>query len=337
MRLGVVGNGMIVSWLFRDIRELGQVEARALCVREKSLEKGQALAGEHGVAAVYTDYDRFLQEGDFDTVYLGIVNTEHFPYALKALEAGKHVICEKPFTARAQELRILAARAKEKGLFLWEAFKVPYSPIFQAVQKRLWEIGEVRLVHCNYSRISSRYGQYLAGTILPAFNPEMAGGCLYDINLYNLHFTTGLFGRPERVHYFANYGYNGIDLSGTVILEYPGFHGVCVAAKDSSSPCFAVVQGTQGYIRVEGPASAPSRAEMVTLDGTVLELATDPSNGSLTDEMREFARQLEEGDQAACYQMLEHSVMVMDVVEAAFASVSETPLTNPASPAIITP
>lgn len=316
MKLGVVGNGMIVSWLFRDIRELPQITVEALCVRERSLEKGKALAVEHGVKALYTDYDRFLGEGNFDTVYLGIVNSEHFSYARKALEAGKHVICEKPFTVRAEELRILAAEARERGLFLWEAFKVPYSPVFQAMKAHLGEVGKIRMVQCSYCRVSSRYDRYLAGEIHPAFDPEKGGGCLYDINLYNLHLAVWLLGKPEQVHYFANRGYNGIDISGTVILQYPDFQGVCMAAKDSTSPCYSLVQGTGGYIRVEGPASAPVYAELVKKDGSASRIGEDASGGALTDELREFARQLETGDRTACYGMLDHCVGVMEVVEA---------------------
>lgn len=317
MKLGVVGNGMIVSWLFRDVKALPQVAVSALCVRERSLEKGQALAAEHGVEKVYTDYERFLADESFDTVYLGIVNCAHYTYAKQALLAGKHVICEKPLTVRSREAGELAALARERGLFFWEAFKIPYGPIFQAVREYLPKIGQVKLVQCNFSRISSRYRQYEQGTVLPVFDPGQAGGCLYDINLYNLHFTTGLFGRPRAVHYFANRGWNGADTSGTVILEYDGFHGVCMAAKDSTSPCFGLVQGTEGYIRVEGPVSSGPYAELVGNDGTAVRIAEDPSGGALTAELQEFARQQETGDFESCYRMLDHSLLMMDVVEAA--------------------
>lgn len=316
MKLGVVGNGMIVGWLFRDIREIPDITATALCVREKSLEKGRELAEANDVADIYTDYEAFLKSPEFDTVYIGIANHMHYAYTRQALEAGKHVICEKPFTVTAAEAQELAALAREKGLFLWEAFKIPYSPIFKAVKAHMPEIGELRMVQCNYCRISSRYHRYQAGEILPAFDPECAGGCLYDINLYNLHFVTGLFGKPAGVHYFANKGYNGIDTSGTVILEYDNFHAVCTGAKDSTSPCYGLVQGTDGCIRVDGPVSSAPYVDMITPEGTV-RLAEDVNNGNLTDELREFARQLKDRDMESCNRMLDHSVLMMEVVEAA--------------------
>lgn len=316
MKLGIVGNGMIVDWLLRDIRELPEITAEALCVRERSLGKGQLLAKTYGISAVYTDYAAFLDIGDFDTVYIGIVNSEHFSYARRALEAGKHVICEKPFTVTAQEAHILAELAEERGLFLWEAFKIPYGPVFQAVKRHLSGVGEVKLVQCNFCKVSSRYASYQAGEVLPAFDPACGGGCLYDINLYNIHFVTGLFGRPEQVYYFANRGYNGVDTSGILVMQYQNFQAVCTGAKDSASPGFGMIQGTEGYIRVEGPVSACSSAQLYTRAGEV-RLAADDTQGALTGEMREFARQLQAGERSSCYEMLKHSVMVMELAETA--------------------
>lgn len=91
---------------------------------------------------------------------------------------------------------------------------------------------------------------------------------------------------------------------------------MCTGAKDSSSPCFGLIQGTEGYIRVEGPVSAGSSVQLCTGEGTVC-LAEDDSGGSLTAELREFARQQQEGDLSSCYRMLDHSVMMMEVVDAA--------------------
>ncbi|MCC8061323.1 MAG: Gfo/Idh/MocA family oxidoreductase [Clostridiales bacterium] len=317
MKLGAVGNGKIVTWLFRDVPAVPEITVTALCVREKSVEKGRELAAENGGLTLYTDYEKFLSEGDFDTVYIGIANHMHYQYVLRALRAGKHVICEKPFTVNAAEASELTALARKKQLFLWEAFKIPYSPVYAAVKEHLPEIGTLRMAQCNYSRISSRYDQYASGVVLPAFDPACAGGCLYDINVYNLHFVTLLFGRPQKLHYLANYGYNGVDTSGTAILEYGDFYAVCTGAKDSTSPSSCVLQGTDGYLQITGPSSAPESVDLVNNDGTVKRLAEDYSDGGLADELRVFASQLDAGDYASCYAMLEHSLLTMEVIDEA--------------------
>ena len=319
MKIGVVGNGMIVERFLTDAAGLKTIEITSICVREHSREKGDALAQKYGIQKVETDYTAFLKQSGTDAVYLGISNHVHYPYAKAALEAGKHVICEKPFTVHADEAKELARIAREKGLFLWEAFKIPYSPVFCAIREHLPEIGQVKLVQCNYSRTSSRYAQYQAGVILPAFDPNAAGGCLYDINLYNLHFVTGLFGRPLAVTYYANKGPNGIDTSGVGILKYDGFSAVCCGAKDSSSPCGAVIQGEDGYLQVEGPVSSAKKAWLVK-NGKKTCLIEFEDNGQLTEEIAEFERQFREQDLDCCYEMLAHSLMMMDVVDKACAS-----------------
>lgn len=319
MKIGVVGNGMIVDRFLKDAAALKQAEVTAICVREGSREKGAALAARYGIPKVDTDYTHFLNTTEMDAVYLGISNHVHYPYAKAALEAGKHVICEKPFTVHACQAKDLAQMAEAKHLFLWEAFKLPYSPVFDAIKEHLPDVGPIKLVQCNYSRISSRYGQYKAGNILPAFDPQTAGGCLYDINLYNLHFVTCLFGKPQKVTYYANRGHNGVDTSGIGILEYETFQAVCCGAKDSSSPCGAVIQGEDGYIQVEGPVSSAKRACLYQ-NGKETCLAEFEDNGQLTEEIIEFERQFREQDFPACYKMLKHSLMMMDVVDAACSS-----------------
>ncbi|MDD7023707.1 MAG: Gfo/Idh/MocA family oxidoreductase [Lachnospiraceae bacterium] len=315
MKIGITGNGMIVERMLEDIAELPVAEGKAICVRPRSREKGEILAERHGLK-LYTDYEAFLQSEAFDTVYIGIVNSEHYRYAKLALEAGKHVICEKPFTVSADETKELVRMARERKLFLWEAFKIPYSPIFQAVQGQLDKIGEIKLVQCNYSRVSSRFRQYQEKMVLPAFDPKQAGGCLYDINIYNLHFVTGLFGRPKKVHYYANKGFNGIDTSGTVVLEYERFWAICTGAKDSTSPSYAVIQGTEGCIRAEGPISSARTVELLVGDRTRV-LARDEESGTLKGELKAFAAQYDAKDLEGCYEMLEHSILVMEVLEAA--------------------
>ena len=121
------------------------------------------------------------------------------------------------------------------------------------------------------------------------------------------------------MYYYANHGFNGVDTSGAVFLKYRDFFGVCSGAKDSSSPCFAIVQGTKGWIRVEGPASAAVRAEL-TVDGKHRILSEDPEPETLSRELQEFARQIRENDWRTCQKMLNHSIMMMEVLEKAVES-----------------
>ena len=238
----------------------------------------------------------------------------HYEYAKKALEAGKHVILEKPFTVNSTEAKELASIARERKLFLWEAFIIPYLPPYNAVRSAISKVGNVKLIHANYSKISSRYTQYLNGEILPAFDLSLAGGALYDLNIYNLHLIISLFGKPISAFYYPTNGYNGVDTSGTAVLKYENFHAVCCAAKDSTGPCGFAVQGDAGTL--EGKGSASTLSEIIFSDNTKTEILADfDGKNKLSYELREFIRQFESGDFESCYQMLDHSVAVTEVVD----------------------
>jgi predicted dehydrogenase len=314
MKIGVVGNGMIVGMFLHDAALVEGADIVSLCVRPNSLDKGQKIAEEHQIPLVETDYETFLKNPEIETVYVGIANLVHYEYAKKALLAGKHVILEKPFTVNGAEARELSAIAKEKNLFIWEAFIIPYLPSYNVVKNAVSKVGNVKLIQANYSKISSRYGQYLSGVILPAFDLSLAGGALYDLNIYNLHFTVSLFGKPKAAHYYATKGYNGVDTSGIAVLEYDSFNAVCVAGKDSTSPSGFVIQGDSGTLRGEGSVSTLSKICFADKAGEEI-LAEFDGKIKLSYELTEFIRQFEAKDFESCYQMLDHSVAVAEVVD----------------------
>ncbi|MCI8949068.1 MAG: Gfo/Idh/MocA family oxidoreductase [Lachnospiraceae bacterium] len=313
MKLGIVGNGMIVKSLLEDIREIPDVEVLAICVRRESLHSGRKLADQYHIREIYTDYSVFLTRTEIDTVYIGIISSLHYEYAKKALGAGKHVICEKPFTTEYEEAEELIRSAKKKKLFLWEACKLHYSKNFLAIKRNLGRAGRIRLVQCNYSKRSSRYDQYRQGKVPPVFDPMLSGGCLYDINMYNLHFVAALFGRPKWVRYDANIGYNGIDTSGIVTMGYEGFQAVCCGAKDSDSPSFGMIQGDEGCLRLEGPVSSSQYAEFIR-NGEKQILSQETKKGTLAREMAEFSRQLSGMDYQACYDSLGQTLLVTELL-----------------------
>ena len=314
MKIGVVGNGMIVGMFLHDVALVDDAEIISLCVRPHSLEKGQKIAEKHQISILETNYDAFLENPEIETVYIGISNLVHFKYAKKALEAGKHVILEKPFTVTGAEARELAAIAKENNLFIWEAFIIPYLPTYSIIKKNLPRVGNVKLVQTNFSKISSRYKQYLSGEILPAFDLDLAGGALYDLNIYNLHFIIGLFGKPKFAHYYPTKGYNGVDTSGIAILEYEAFNAVCCAAKDSDSPSGFVIQGDSGTLR--GDTSTSTLADIFFQNNSgESHLSSYNGKNKLSYELQEFIKQHKEQDYSSCYKMLQHTIEVAEIVD----------------------
>lgn len=261
MKLGFMGSGAIMPVALAAVSQVPFWEKEALWVRPHSAARGHALAEHYGIGKVYTDLDGFLEDPEIETVYIALINPVHGAYARKALLHGKNVLLEKPFTTSWKEARELAALARVKGLYLLETMPLWHSPVFARVRELVPTLGKLRLIQCNYSQYSSRYDAYRKGQVLPAFDRALYGGALYDLNVYNLDFALALLGRPEAVSYHANRGWNGVDTSGVLVLDYPDCRAELTAAKDSDSPSFLQVQGEKGWLRVEGK---PIHMENVT-------------------------------------------------------------------------
>ncbi len=247
MKLGIVGNGMIVHGALHSL-ENSDIACTALWARSK--EKGDAFLGVNGIAHTYDDYEAFLEDQSYDTVYIGLPNKLHYAYTKQAILKGKNAIVEKPFTVNSSEAKELVQLAKEHGVYLFEAIMSRYSANYEEIRKNIYRIGDMRLIRCNFSQYSSRYDRYLNQEVAPAFDPNAAGGALYDLNVYNIHTVIGLFGKPNNVVYMANTGFNGIDTSGVLVLDYGSFKAVCTAAKDSQSTNESVFQGELGTITI---------------------------------------------------------------------------------------
>lgn len=309
MKIGTMGTGSIVEEFLKAVSEVENVECTAVYSRKEETARG--LADKFNVKQIYTDYDMLIKDENVDFIYIALPNSMHYEYALKALENGKNVICEKPFTSTIKEGKTLIDTAKEKKLLLFEAITTLHLPNYNKLKEQIKSLGKLKLVQCNYSQYSSRYDKFLAGEITNAFDPAFSGGALQDINIYNLHFITGLFGKAKDVKYAANIAKNGIDTSGIVTLKYDDFVCECVGAKDSNSPSFAIIQGTKGYIKLNSPANQCLSFE-VGINGKSETYNEQKFSNRMVYELIDFENIYKNNDLKKCYELLEHSLNVVE-------------------------
>lgn len=249
MNLGIVGAGMIVKDFLSFSHELPEIKLEAIVAR--NIENLKNLQNTYNIKQIYTDLDECLSSPRIDTIYVAVPNNLHYSVAKKALEAGKNVICEKPFTLNYHETVELFELAESKNLILIEAITNQYLPNYIEIKENLSQIGNIRLVECNFSQLSSRYEAFKKGIIAPVFDKNQGGGVLGDLNIYNIHFVVGLFGAPKNSEYYPNI-VREVDTSGILILEYDEFKVVCIAAKDTYNNSYANIQGDKGLIKVIG-------------------------------------------------------------------------------------
>ncbi|AJC65872.1 Gfo/Idh/MocA family protein [Dickeya zeae] len=316
MKIALVGSGKIVAACLEVLSTIEGIELCALCVRPGSLSKGETLARQYTIRSLYTDYDAMLRDEHIDVVYLGIPNHLHYAYSHRALSAGKHVVCEKPFTSSYAQLLSLVTLAKSKKRCLFEAITAIHTPGFHYLKQNIAEIGDIKMVQANYSQYSSRYDDYINGIVHPAFDPASSGGALYDINVYNIYLVCALFGAPERVNYLCNKGHNGIDTSGVLVMSYHTFIAVCSGAKDSASPAYFTVQGTAGYVKVNDTPGVCKHVESVK-QGQLATFDDTTDNHHMRYEFEVFRDIVNAQDLSRCYQLLDMALIVARVLEQA--------------------
>lgn len=249
MNLGIVGAGMIVKDFLSFSHELPEIKLEAIVAR--NIENLKNLQNTYNIKQIYTDLDECLSSPNIDTIYVAVPNNLHYSVTKKALKAGKNVICEKPFTLDYNETVELFQLAESNNLILIEAITNQYLPNYLEIKENLSQIGNIRLVECNFSQLSSRYEAFKKGIIAPVFDKNQGGGVLGDLNIYNIHFVVGLFGAPKNSKFYPNI-VREVDTSGILILEYDGFKVVCIAAKDTYNNSYANIQGDKGLIKVIG-------------------------------------------------------------------------------------
>lgn len=313
MRIGTIGSGMIVKIILTNVQKTEGITCEA--VYSRNAETGEALAREFGVKKVYTDLDAMCADPDVEFVYIASPNSLHYSHVKKALEHGKHVLCEKPFVPTASEARELIALAKEKHLLLFEMNTTLYHPHYPWIREHLQDVGNLQMISATFCQYSSRYDLLLAGETPNIFNTEFAAGTLMDINLYNISFIAGLLGRPDRVEYFAGKHENGIDTHGVLILQYGNVICQCTGAKNTWCDNNVQIMGDKGYMHI-GPMSSNCQNVRLVRKGqedVTLEL---PYNQWFY-EIQNITKLGNEQAYEICYENLETSLIIVEILEKA--------------------
>ncbi|WP_249029270.1 Gfo/Idh/MocA family protein [Tannockella kyphosi] len=311
MKLATVGTGSIVDKFLDATTKNENIEVIAMYSRKE--ETAKYLANKYSIPFIYTSLEDMLDNQEIEFIYIASPNSFHYPQALQALLAGKHVLCEKPFCSTTKELDHLRTIAKEKKLFLFEAITTIHLPNYLEMKKRLSSIGKIHMVECNFSKYSSRYKEFLNGDVPNVFNPVFSGGALADLNIYNLHFVINLFGKPTSCIYYPNLEYNGIDSSGVAILQYPNFQATCIASKTSNAYNFGQISGENGYLFIKGTSTC-LELEVHTLE-SIETINLQTYSNKMVYELAVFENIYLTNDYARCYQLLDDSYDVLCIFE----------------------
>ena len=267
VRIGILGAARIApNAVIAPARNHREAEVVVVAARDRA--KAEAFAAKHGVPRVAATYQAVIDDPDIDAVYNPLPNGLHAEWTRKAVAAGKHVLCEKPFTANAAEAEVVAAEASGSGLVVMEAFHYRYHPMAKRAVEIIagGELGAIRRVEAAFCFPLPRFSDI-------RYQLDLAGGAMMDAGCYAVHMARTLGGgEPTVLGARAKLRSPEVDRAMTADLRYPAGHQGKISASMWSSSVLRIaarVWGDNGRLSLFNPLAPQMWHRMsVTVGGS---------------------------------------------------------------------
>lgn len=313
VRWGVLGTGSIAGSMVRALRQVP--EARVVAVGSRDPDRARRFAEAHGIPRAHGSTASLAGDDEVDVVHVATPHALHEQHAVACLEAGRHVLCEKPLTTSAEGTRRTVAAARSAGRLLVEALWTCWIPAVVEVRDlvRAGAIGEVRAVRADFGlRVDPAVGRLV--------DPALGGGSLLDMGVYPVALSRLLLGPPDEVAASGTVGPTGVDVNVGALLGHPGgavatFH----TSLESRTSHGAEVTGTEGRITLDAPFWAP--AGYTLQQGGDVERVERPHRG-LAHEVEHVHALLAAGATESDVWPLDTSVAVAETLDALLAAVA---------------
>ena len=270
--IGILGAARITERaLVHPAQVTPQCQLTAIAARDRT--RAEAYADKHGVAQVFETYDEVVSADQVDLIYNPLPINLHAEWTIKALQAGKHVLCEKPFAMNADEARAMLAAAEASGKRLIEAFHYRYHPAFETCLTWLAgdEIGDVREIQATFDVQIKDNGTEIRHRV------ETGGGAMMDLGCYPLHWALTVMGEgPSAIEASATLTHSGVDESLSADLTFAsGAHARLTTNMAMGTPLRADMKliGSKGEIEFINPLAPHQGARLRTLKGREAEIS----------------------------------------------------------------
>jgi predicted dehydrogenase len=309
IRWGVVGPGAIATE-FAQAMEL-VTDAEIVTVGSRSIDRAQDFAARFGIKRAVGSYTDVATDPNVDVVYVATTQNSHAHDVVMLLEAGKHVLCEKPFALDANQARTMIEAARSRDLFLMDAIWSRYLPAYAEMMKVIAEgrIGEISLVEADFG-VAWQVDQRDR-----LFDPARGGGGLLDLGIYPLQLCSLLLGSPTTVVAAGVLGSTGVDERVGAVLTYPGGAlGVIKASVRTSMACSARIAGSTGVIELPAMMHCPDQIIVSSLAGRET-IACHYEGSGLRFEIEEVNRCITQGLTESAVMPLDETLELMKTLD----------------------
>jgi predicted dehydrogenase len=310
IRWGILGTGSIARKFALGLTTL--LDAELVAVGSRSQAKADEFATRFNVARRHASYEALVKDPEVDVVYVATPHSLHAANTLMALEAGKPVLCEKPFTINARQAELVIRTARAKKLLVMEAMWSRFLPMMIRLKEMLAEgvIGEVRTLTADFGFKAEKHEGRL-------FDPAFGGGALLDVGVYPISLASMLFGPPSTVTGVAEMGSTGVDEQAAATLSHPG-GALALLHTSIRTNTFheASIIGTIGKIKLQ-PSWWRGTDMTLFLDNEGEELLEFPYTGNgYQFEAEAFMDCLREGKSECAIMPLDETLSIMKTMDA---------------------
>jgi len=287
--------------------------AELLAVGSRTRESAERFGDEYGVPRRYASYDALVQDPDVDVVYIGTPHHLHRDNTLLALEAGKAVLCEKPFAINAFQAQDMVAAARRRGLFLMEAMWNRFHPTVREMTRLLANgaIGKPRLMVADFG-FRARFDP---GSRL--FDIALGGGALLDLGVYPVALASLVFGPPGGVATRAHLGPTGVDERAGIVFTYAGGRmTVLHTSLRERTPSEAMIFGSEGHLRLHGPIYRPPALSLSRPGREEERIQPTVEGNAYNFEAVEVMRRMRAGETESSSMTLDESLSIMRTLDA---------------------
>ena len=309
-RWGILASGGIAQAFARDLTYFNNHIVAA--VGSRSQESADAFATEFPGCVAYGSYEDLVNDPTLDAIYVATPHPYHVSNTALALNAGKPVLCEKPFTINAHEAKQMKAAADAKGVALMEAMWARFLPHMHKVREILASgvLGEIWAVEADH-------GQRLSDYANPRhWEPSLGGGALLDLGIYPISFAHMILGKPTKISAAGVLTNKGVDGQTSAVFDYEsGAQAVLTTTMITQTPCRATIAGTLGRIEIDRTFYSPTEMRVVTLDGAVTEYPNTYQGHGLREQAAELERMVHANEIESSILTHQMSIEVMESLD----------------------
>lgn len=309
IRWGIIATGRIAHKMAHDL--LTVPDAKIMAVGSRSQSSADTFAKEFGIPHAHGSYEAVAADPDVDVVYVATPNDQHAPNVRACLEAGKAVLCEKPFTLNKREAQPLIELSRRNGVFLMEAMWSRFIPAHRKLHDMAETglLGEIRLIQADFGFRADYDPQNRL------FDPQRGGGALLDLGVYPIALAVQLLGIPDRISGVATLSESGVDELSSILLGFPsGAMAVLTCASRTQTFNEARIFGTRGRAKLPEPFWKADHLVTI-IDNQEQQYALPRDDWGYQYQIEEVHRCLRAGNVESPGMPHDHTLAIMEILD----------------------